>query len=214
MFAKSVERRLRRGWCKTQGIRSAKAMLPEQRTTYETNLGRLCEFLKGHDMTAQPFEYLPPVVEINLRREQKEAAQNMATTRSPQTMQGLEQMVQMQIDLLVRFGLVKHYKFDHRAPSIVPGMTLDLLQQVKKISEEDRNPEWGDNPRRVQCGKICNMAAAASDLGATRRDQSVTSRLRSLVKQGYLIEEHGRNYAYFRLTEKGHTYVKENMQGG
>jgi hypothetical protein len=210
MFAKFVEKRLHRAWCKTQGIHSVEAMLPEQRTAYETDLGRLGELLKDNDTKTLSFEYLLSLVEISLRGEQKEAARNMMVTSSPQTMMGLGQMIQAQIDLLVRFGLIKRYRFDPSSPSAVPGMMLDLLQQVKQISEEDRNPEWGDNPRRVQCGKVCNSAAAASDLGATRRDQSMTNRLRSLVKQGYLIEVRGRNYAYFRLTEQGRAYIKAN----
>ena len=91
---------------------------------------------------------------------------------------------------------------------------LDILQKIKRVSEEDRNPAWGDNPRRSQCGKVCNNAAAASDLGSTRRNH-VTRDLRTLVRLGYLIEindESYGNYVFFRLSPQGQSFIETHTK--
>lgn len=94
--------------------------------------------------------------------------------------------------------------------SIDPERILFLLQEVKRISEEDRNPTWGNNPRRSQCGKICNSAAAASDLGSTGKN-NILEDLRRLVKLGHLIEivdKPYHNYAFFRLSSQGKSFIE------
>lgn len=91
---------------------------------------------------------------------------------------------------------------------------VEILSRVKNISETTRNPEWGDNPRRVNktAGKVCDRAAAPKDLGASKQDQSMTAKLRAITKMGYLKETVLHRYPYFAMTEAGTSFLQNNQK--
>jgi hypothetical protein len=85
--------------------------------------------------------------------------------------------------------------------------TVAILSKVKEISETKRNPTWKDNAQRMKGGKVCNSAAGPRDLGATKKDQSMTKKMKALAELGYLKRLPSRAFPYFTLTDEGLKYI-------
>lgn len=81
---------------------------------------------------------------------------------------------------------------------------IQILRQIKRISETRRNPDYNGNKRKAKSGKICNRAAKPSDLGASRRDQGMTKAMYYLAYKRYLklVAPIG-SFPYFQITELG-----------
>lgn len=86
---------------------------------------------------------------------------------------------------------------------------VSILSKVKEVSETHRNPEWKDNAKRMKGGKVCNSAAGPRDLGADRRNQSITRKMEKLVEFGHLTRVAG-SFPWFTLTDEGTKYLAEN----
>lgn len=114
-----------------------------------------------------------------------------------------------------RYSITLEFHQTSGEPSVETSRILFLLSEVHRICTQDRNPEWGDNKRRSQCGKVCNQAAAAADLGSTRQNPIVRKELWRLVSLRYLVvhdTEGWRNYNFFRLSELGKSFLAEQKQ--
>lgn len=88
---------------------------------------------------------------------------------------------------------------------------VSILAQVKTISETHRNPDWGDNAKRMKGGKVCNRTAGPRDLGANKRNQSMTRKMEILAGLGYLKRALG-YFPRFALTDEGTKYLAEHQK--